>query len=63
VTDRNLSGSLTGSLIAYLTLTNQQAKRFFHFAHDQSNVDAIVQHGFDLNMFGHTGKKFNMPDH
>jgi hypothetical protein len=43
-------------------VTRDLPKRFFHFTHEQSNVEAIVKHGFDLTMFGHTGKKFNMPD-
>jgi hypothetical protein len=44
------------------TLTQDLPKRFFHFTHDQSMVDAIAKNGFDLNKFGFTGKKFNMPD-
>ena len=43
-------------------ITRDLPERFFHFTHDQSNVESIVARGFDLAMFGHTGRKFNMPD-
>jgi hypothetical protein len=43
-------------------LTSNLPDKFFHFTHDQAMVDSIVQNGFDVTMFGYTGKKFNMPD-
>lgn len=33
--------------------------RYLHYAHDEDQIRAIEQHGFDLKHFGFTAKKFN----
>jgi hypothetical protein len=41
------------------SLTTHLPDQFYHMTHDQAMVDSIVKSGFDLKMFGYTGKKFN----
>lgn len=40
---------------------NDIPRYFLHLTDNQSDIDGIIQSGFNLRLFGRTGKKFNMP--